>query len=330
MDIRNIFSAIINNYEKTDNQTNNYVYKSINKYLVLIVTVYFFHFLFAFCMSGFTTLNKVHLLMIAYYVFMLVLKKKTYVYGIPINIYSFVSYIVLLTSLTFLSIHTNYSIKVEFYFFPVLSSIPFLFDLKKDWYYVSSIFVITILFILFPLLFPVDFIDRNIDLDATGIKITGAVNVVISILTLFVTIYFVHEKEQYIHLVTSKKEEIEEHFNALEEKYFDLMKKQFQVNNLSEDDILEIYRLAETSAPLFLDKFCCFFPDFKTALEKEELNISHNDMIFCALIKLNFDTKKMAQILNLTVRAVESKKYRLKKKLCISNETNIYEYFIKL
>lgn len=330
MGIRYLFSAIINNYEKTNNHTNNYVYKSINKYLVLIITVFFFHFLFSYCMTGFTTFNKLHLLMIGYYVFMLALKKRTYVYGIPINIYSFVSYLVLLASLTFLSIQTNYSIKVEFYFFPVLSSIPFLFDLKKDWYYVSSVFIIAILFILFPLLFTVDFIDKNIDLDATGIKITGAVNVVISILALFVTIYFVHEKESYVRLVTSKNEEIEEHYSELEERYFNLMKSQFQVNNLTEEDILEIYKLAETSAPLFLDKFCYFFPDFKNTLEREGLNLSYNDMIFCALIKLNFDTKKMAQILNLTVRAVESKKYRLKKKLQISNDANIHEYLIKL
>lgn len=329
-DILDIFSIIVNNYENTNNQTNNYIFKSINKYLILIIIVYSFHFLFAFCMCGFTTLNKVHLLMIFYYVFMLILKKKTYVFGIPINIYSFVSYIVLLTSLTFLSIHTNYSIKVEFYFFPVLSSIPFLFDLKKDWGYVSSVFIIAILFILFPLFFSVEFVEKNKDLNYLSVRFMSVANVIISILTLFVTIYFVHEKEQYIHHVTLKKDELEGHFNELEEKYFNLMKNQFQVNNLTEHDILEIYRLAETSAPVFLDKFCFFFPDFKNTLDSKGHNLSYNDMIFCALIKLNYDTKKMAQILNLTVRAVESKKYRLKKKLNINNETNINEYLIKL
>lgn len=328
--MQKLFSAILNNYEKTDNQTNNYVFKSINKYLVLIIIVYSFHFIFAFCMNGFSTLNKVHLLMIFYYMFMLMLKKKTYVFGIAINVYSFVSYIVLLTSLTFLSIHTNYSMKIEFYFFPVLSSIPFLFDLKKDWLYVSSIFIIAMLFIIFPLLVPIELIDKIKDLNDTSVKIIGAVNILLSILTLFVTIYFVHEKEQYILFVTSKKEEIEENFNELEEKYFNLMKIQFQVNNLTEEEILEIYKLAETSAPLFLDKFCIFFPDFKKTLDNKELSLSYNDKVFCALIKLNFDTKKIAQILDLTVRAVESKKYRLKKKLNISQETNIQEYLIKL
>lgn len=108
------------------------------------------------------------------------------------------------------------------------------------------------------------------------------------------------------------------------------MKTQFIINNLNSEDITEIYKLAETNSALYFDKFCFFFPNFKEALQKISSDLSFNEMHFCSLIKLNYDTKKMAQILNLTVRAVESKKYRLKKKLNLNSEVNIHEFMIKI
>jgi hypothetical protein len=332
MIVKNIFNTIINNYEKTENETNNYVYKSINKYLLLIIIILMFHFSLAACLYGFNTMNKIHLLMIVYYLIMLVLKKKDYVYGININIYSFVSYIVLLSSTSFLSIYTNYSLKIEFYYFPILSSIPFLYNIKEDWKYVSSIFIISLIFIIAPILINFSFIPKSelILKDEDTLIIIKIANATLSVVTLFVNIYFVYKKDQYINHVKTEKKILKEHFNELEEKYYNLMKTQFIINNLNSEDITEIYKLAETNSSLYFEKFCFLFPNFNDVLQKISSDLSFNEMHFCSLIKLNYDTKKMAQILNLTVRAVESKKYRLKKKLNLNSEVNIHEFMIKI
>jgi DNA-binding CsgD family transcriptional regulator len=263
---------------------------------------------------------------------MLILKKKDYVYGININIYSFVSYLVLLSSNSFLSIHTNYLLKTEFYYFPILSSIPFLYNIKEDRKYVFSIFIVALIFLIAPLLINFNFIPKSelILKDEDTLIIIKIANATLSVVTVFVNIYFVYKKDQYIGQIRREAEMLKDHFNELEEKYYNLMKTQFIINNLNSEDITEIYKLAETNSALYFDKFCFFFPNFKEALQKISSDLSFNEMHFCSLIKLNYDTKKMAQILNLTVRAVESKKYRLKKKLNLDSEVNIHEYLIKI
>ena len=47
-------------------------------------------------------------------------------------------------------------------------------------------------------------------------------------------------------------------------------------------------------------------------------------MEFCTLIKLNLETKEISVLKKMTVGAVEAKKYRIRQKLNISREQNMY------
>jgi DNA-binding CsgD family transcriptional regulator len=51
-------------------------------------------------------------------------------------------------------------------------------------------------------------------------------------------------------------------------------------------------------------------------------------MRLCALLRLNLSTKEIANMLNLTVRGVESARYRLRKKLGISEEARLTDFMI--
>jgi len=67
-------------------------------------------------------------------------------------------------------------------------------------------------------------------------------------------------------------------------------------------------------------------PDFFDKLLAQNPNLTQNDLRLCAYIKLNLSTKDIANILNVSDRAVQTSRYRIKKKLNLSQETNLVQF----
>ena len=318
-----LYSNILNNYDHTENIENNIYFKSINKFLILLTSIYVFQSIFYFSLFGLSFFTGIHICMFFYFFGLLLIKKKEYVI-VHVDYYTFTSFIVISTFVTFVSYISNYSRNLELFYFPILTSIPFFYTIKKIRQVISIVLYIIFLFVIIKFLKP-----------HLGFKIVVGFEEIINIENLclcffatIVNVYFIIEqKENKIKLIYEKNE-IEDNLNDLEGRYSELMRKQFILNNLNNDKINEIYHLAETNSPLFIDKFYEFFPAFKDKLALEHPDLNYNEVYLCILLKLNFDTKKIATISRQTVRAVESKKYRLKKKLDLGIEWNIQEYFI--
>lgn len=98
-------------------------------------------------------------------------------------------------------------------------------------------------------------------------------------------------------------------------------KKQIKINL---ETLNKLVSLAHENNPKFYEKFKEAYPYFYKRLLKVNPKLSYSDLEYCALIRLNLDTKKIATIKRSTVGAIESKKYRIRKKLDISTEENIY------
>lgn len=56
--------------------------------------------------------------------------------------------------------------------------------------------------------------------------------------------------------------------------------------------------------------------------------LTNNDLRLCACLKLNLETKEIASLMNLSVRAIENSRYRLRKKLNIQPSQNLNEFFL--
>lgn len=69
--------------------------------------------------------------------------------------------------------------------------------------------------------------------------------------------------------------------------------------------------------------------DFLLYLKEIHPDLTPGELKFCCLIRSNLSTKDIAAVLNITIRGVELKKYRLKRKLKLEEE-NIYDYILKL
>ena len=81
---------------------------------------------------------------------------------------------------------------------------------------------------------------------------------------------------------------------------------------------------------MFLIKFEQKHRTFFKALKEAYPLLTNNDLRLCACLKLNMDTKDIASLMNLSIRAVENNRYRLRKKLNLQPAQNLNEFFLTI
>lgn len=71
------------------------------------------------------------------------------------------------------------------------------------------------------------------------------------------------------------------------------------------------------------------YPNFFKDLIGKSDRLSQNDLRLCAYLKMNQNTHEIAQLSGVSLRTIESQKYRLKKKLNLSKEENLISFLMK-
>lgn len=79
---------------------------------------------------------------------------------------------------------------------------------------------------------------------------------------------------------------------------------------------------------MFLIKFEQKHRTFFKVLIEAYPALTNNDLRLCACLKLNMDTKDIASLMNLSIRAIENNRYRLRKKLNLQPSQNLNEFFL--
>lgn len=114
-------------------------------------------------------------------------------------------------------------------------------------------------------------------------------------------------------LITKKEDKVAE----LEEK-------------INDNSTLKVLELAKNNDNAFLNSFNEVYPDFILALNKLCPTLIGSELQFCALIYLNFSSKDIANILSIEHRSVQTRKSRLRKKLNIDSETDLFLFMKSL
>jgi len=70
--------------------------------------------------------------------------------------------------------------------------------------------------------------------------------------------------------------------------------------------------------------------DFLQILKSTYPALSAHELKLCAYLRMNLSSKEIAQLENISVRGVEISRYRLRKKLKISTETNLFDFLMAL
>lgn len=88
-----------------------------------------------------------------------------------------------------------------------------------------------------------------------------------------------------------------------------------------------LIELVKQNDPAFMFTFEQTYIDFSNHLLEINPHLSKSEIEFCALLKLNLSTKEIAQYKFLEPRTVQNKKHRIRKKLNIPSEADIYNWF---
>ncbi len=79
----------------------------------------------------------------------------------------------------------------------------------------------------------------------------------------------------------------------------------------------------------FEKHFVVLYPEFLVNLSRNYPQLSAKDLKMCAFHKMNLDTKEIAHILNLTVRAVQTSRYRIRKKMNVPEGMSLVAFLNK-
>ena len=69
---------------------------------------------------------------------------------------------------------------------------------------------------------------------------------------------------------------------------------------------------------------------FLKKIKSHHQDLTSNDLKLCAYLRLNLSSKEIAPLLNISVRSVEVKRYRLRKKMGLQHENNLTDYIMNL
>ena len=90
--------------------------------------------------------------------------------------------------------------------------------------------------------------------------------------------------------------------------------------NISEEDTWNVFKEAFDTA----DK------DFLKKVKQAHASLTPNDLRLCAYLRLNLSSKEIAPLLNISVRSIEIKRYRLRKKMELPHEQGLVEYILSI
>lgn len=79
----------------------------------------------------------------------------------------------------------------------------------------------------------------------------------------------------------------------------------------------------------FEDEFDLVHNDFMKNLRSRYPDLSNNEVLLCAYIKMNLSTKEIAPLMNISVRGMETMRYRIRKKFNLEREESLQEFLAK-
>jgi DNA-binding CsgD family transcriptional regulator len=69
---------------------------------------------------------------------------------------------------------------------------------------------------------------------------------------------------------------------------------------------------------------------FIERIRRKYADMTAGDLRICCLLRMNLSTKEIASILNISVRAVELRRYRLRKRIGLDSDTNLADFLMNV
>ncbi|NBL66049.1 hypothetical protein GV828_12660 [Flavobacterium sp. NST-5] len=147
------------------------------------------------------------------------------------------------------------------------------------------------------------------------IKIIVYVIFVSTILLLIIILFLLKRYNQTTHFTEQQAEII-----SKQKKELDTLSK------VKEKDLKKLYSLAKIDSPLFLGRGKELYPDFFTMLNQIQPGLTLPEQKFSFYLKLGFTTQQIAEINQVSIKAIQSRKSRLRKRLSLDATVDLYQY----
>ncbi len=114
------------------------------------------------------------------------------------------------------------------------------------------------------------------------------------------------------------------------------IKKELMNIRTGSDEISSIIKLIDANIndsrdwKFFKEAFNNADKDFLDKIKELHPNLTPNDLRFCAYLRLNLSSKEIAPLLNISVRSVEIKRYRLRKKMNLSHDEGLISHILSI
>lgn len=105
--------------------------------------------------------------------------------------------------------------------------------------------------------------------------------------------------------------------------HFDNSTNGYIPENNAEDN-KKLVNLVKEDINTFYIEFEKNYPSFQVILKEKYPELNLSDINFCSLIKMKFDIKQIATYTNTTLRSVESRRYRIRKKMQLQGQDDLY------
>lgn len=96
-----------------------------------------------------------------------------------------------------------------------------------------------------------------------------------------------------------------------------------RMKNLMEDSLND-----QADWVLFETHFNSAHRNFIDRLRQQYTDITTGDLRICCLLRMNLSTKEIASLLNVSIRAIELRRYRLRKRLSLDGDTNLIDFLM--
>lgn len=120
------------------------------------------------------------------------------------------------------------------------------------------------------------------------------------------------------------------HNRSLRQRKNQLKSEALSLKSKINDSFDELVSLAKKNDSTFLTRFQEIYPDFCPKLLEINPKLGASELAFCAMIKLNFTSKEIAEYTFIQHKSVQQKKHRLRKKLDVPSDQELFIFFDSL
>lgn len=106
-----------------------------------------------------------------------------------------------------------------------------------------------------------------------------------------------------------------------------LGKKEEEISIKTVEEHHKLIEMVKANDYLFMSAFLEVYPDFQDKLLNIAPDMTEGDIEFCALLKLQIPSKKIAEYTFIAPKTVLNKRYLIRKKLNLDKDTDLYKWF---